>query len=98
MYSPSVVGRLRFIRRAQELGFTLAEIAELLDLRVQDGAACDVVEARARRKLADIESKISDLGRIGDALGRLVEKCVARQPTGDCPILEELGEEWNGTP
>ena len=98
MYSPSVVGRLRFIRGAQELGFTLAEIAELLDLRVEDAAACDVVEARARRKLADIESKISDLGRIGDALGRLVEKCAARQPTGDCPILEELDEERDRMP
>lgn len=98
LYSPSAVGRLRFIRRAQELGFTLAEIAELLDLRVEDEAACDAVEARARRKLADIESKISDLGRIGDALGRLVEKCAARQPMGDCPILEELDVDREGTP
>ena len=76
----------------------MAEIAELLDLRVEDEAACDAVEAHARRKLADIESKISDLGRIGDALGRLVEKCAARKPTGDCPILEELDVERDGTP
>ena len=74
LYGPEIVGRLRFIRRAQQLGFTLSEIAELLDLRVDDPAGCDAVEARARRKLADVEDKISDLRRMGDALSRLVEK------------------------
>lgn len=90
LYPPETVTRLRFIRRAQQLGFTLSEISELLQLRADDEAACEAVEARARRKLADVESKIADLRRIGDALARLVERCEARQPTGDCPILEEL--------
>lgn len=90
LYAPEAVARLRFIRRAQELGFTLGEISELLELRAEDEAACEAVEVRARRKRADVESKIEDLGRIGDALGWLLEKCEARQPTGECPILEEL--------
>jgi len=98
LYGQETVGRLRFIRRAQELGFTLREISELLDLRVDDAAGCDAVEARARRKLADVERKISDLRRIGDALGRLVEKCAARERTGECPILEELEEGSDPTP
>ena len=89
-YPPDAVARLRFIRRAQELGFTLAEITELLSLRVDDVSACSAVEARAREKLANVEDKIGDLRRIGDALTRLVERCDAREPTSDCPILEEL--------
>ena len=92
LYPPSVVRRLRFIRRAQELGFTLTEIGELLDLRAENAAACDAVEARARGRLADIEARIRDLERIGDALTRLVKQCAARQPTGECPILEELDD------
>ncbi len=89
-YPTETVGRLRFIRRAQELGFTLAEIAELLGLRVDEVAACHAVETRARAKLSTVEGKIADLRRIANALTRLVEKCEARQPTSDCPILEEL--------
>lgn len=90
LYPRETIGRLRFIRRAQELGFTLNEIAALLELRAESEAACEAVEARARRKLADVEAKIEDLKRIGDALGRLIDKCEARQSTGECPILEEL--------
>lgn len=90
LYPPQTVARLRFIRRAQELGFTLAEISELLDLRIENESVCSTVEARARGKLVQVESKIADLQRIGQALGRLVVKCTAREPTGDCPILEEL--------
>jgi len=91
-YPPDTVARLRFIRRAQELGFTLAEITDLLGLRIDEVAACGTVEARAREKLVNVEDKIGDLRRISDALTRLVEKCEAREPTSDCPILEELEE------
>ena len=79
-----------FIRRAQDLGFTLAEITELLSLRIDEVSACGAVETRARAKLVSVEEKIGDLRRIGDALERLVEKCEAHEPTSDCPILEEL--------
>lgn len=96
-YPAEAVDRLRFIRRAQELGFTLAEITELLGLRVDEASACGAVEARARAKLVTVADKIDDLRRIGDALERLVEKCEAREPTSDCPILEEL-EGWEEAP
>lgn len=95
-YPLDAVDRLRFIRRAQELGFTLAEITELLGLRIDEVSACGAVEARARAKLSTVADKIDDLRRIGDALEGLVEKCEARQPTSDCPILEELENRPDG--
>ncbi len=91
-YPQDTVQRLRFIRRAQELGFTLGEIADLLALRVDEVSACGAVELRAREKLEQVETKIADLRRIGVSLHRLVDKCQAREPTSDCPILEELEE------
>ena len=91
-YSVTVVGRLRFIRRAQGLGFTLKEISDLLALRVDEVAACGTVEARAREKLSRVAEKLTELRRMKRALERLVEACLAREPTSDCPILEELEE------
>ncbi len=91
-YPPGSVERLRFIRRAQGLGFTLEEIAELLALRVDEVAACGTVEARAREKLTKVAQKLTELRRMKRALERLVDACEAREPTSDCPILEELEE------
>ncbi len=91
-YPPESVERLRFIRRAQGLGFTLEEIAELLALRVDEVAACGTVEARARAKLTKVAQKLTELRRMKRALERLVDACRAREPTSDCPILEELEE------
>ena len=91
-YPLESVGRLRFIRRAQGLGFTLDEIADLLALRVDEVAACGTVEARAREKLASVADKLTELRRMKKALERLVDACQSREPTSDCPILEELEE------
>lgn len=91
-YPPESVERLRFIRRAQGLGFTLEEISELLSLRVDEVAACGTVEARAREKLTNVAQKLTELRRMKKALERLVEACQARESTSDCPILEELDE------
>ena len=91
-YPIDAVERLRFIRRAQRLGFSLGEIAELLALRVDEVAACERVEARAREKLANVVDKMEELRRIETALEHLVSACQAREPTNDCPILEELEE------
>ena len=91
-YPSDVVDRLRFIRRAQGLGFALREISELLDLRVDEVAACGPVEAQAREKLEQVAGKIEELRRLEMALKRLVRACQAREPTSDCPILGELEE------
>ncbi|MFQ5537223.1 MAG: MerR family DNA-binding protein [Gemmatimonadota bacterium] len=95
-YPADMVRRVAFIRRAQGLGFTLAEIHDLLDLRVESPEACGAVEARAREKLASVEEKMQELRRIRRVLGSLVEACAAREPTSECPILEELTEDVEG--
>ncbi len=90
VFSDDAVDRLRFIKHAQGLGFTLNEIRELLGLRLGERSSCDEVRARAARKLSDVEAKIAALERIRIALGGLVTACKARRPTALCPILESL--------
>lgn len=91
-YGPGAVERLQFVRRAQELGFTLAEIGELLALRTDPNTPAAAVKARATGKIADIDRKIQDLQRIRHALTHLVGRCRGgRGPVGDCPLLEALG-------
>jgi MerR family mercuric resistance operon transcriptional regulator len=90
VFPDDAVDRLRFIRHAQALGFTLEEIRELLGLRLDERSSCQQVRARATRKLADVEAKIAALRRIRRVLGRLVHACEARRPTAPCPILESL--------
>ena len=63
-YSPDLIDRIRFIKRAQELGFTLEEITELLALRVDASSACDDVRHQAEIKIADISEKIKSLQRM----------------------------------
>lgn len=89
-YEPEAVNRIRFIKRAQELGFTLDEAHQLLGLRVQHGAACGPVEARARENLSRVEEKIRQLSRMRGVLRDLIEACRGRQGTEECPILEAL--------
>jgi len=93
LYDESYVDRLRFIQRAKDLGFTLAEIKGLLDLRVGEEATCPDVKAQAEDKLDEVEAKIQDLKRIRDALTRLAEACAGGGPTSDCPILDAMAGE-----
>ena len=89
-YADEAVARLRFIKHAQELGFSLQEVQELLALRVRHGAACDVVERKTRQKIEVVQQRIRDLQRMKRTLERLAAACTARRPTDDCPILEVL--------
>ena len=89
-YTDDAVTRLRFIKHAQALGFSLKEINELLALRVRHAAACDSVERRTRRKIELVEERIRDLQRMKQTLLRLATACVTRRATDDCPILEAL--------
>jgi MerR family mercuric resistance operon transcriptional regulator len=92
-YAEDVVARLRFIRRAKELGFSLKEIAELLALRFDPAGTCADVRKRTQAKLADIEAKVRDLQRIKQTLQKLTVSCRGRGPTSECPILEALDHE-----
>lgn len=89
VYPAATVDRLRFIRRAQQLGFSLREIAELLELG--DGHCADV-RSRAEQKLAAIERQISDLSALHDTLSRLVATCGPGR-RAHCPIIESLASE-----
>ena len=92
-YGPDTATRLRFIKRAQELGFALEDIQELLDLRVDDPAACPAVEMKAREKIAQVERMIHELTRMRDVLEGLTESCRTHSSTAECPILEALSDE-----
>jgi MerR family mercuric resistance operon transcriptional regulator len=94
-YENDVVARLRFIRRAKELGFSLKEIKELLVLRVDPATSCAEVRKRAESKISDVEEKIEDLQRIKQALKKLTTACSGRGPIGECPILEALEPKEN---
>lgn len=89
-YAGDAVRRMRFIKRAQELGFSLNEIEELLALRVRSGDACAAVLRKTRAKSTLVEQKIRDLQRLKRTLQRLAEACAKRRPTEECPILETL--------
>lgn len=95
-YDVETADRLRFIKRAQELGFTLEEIEELLALRVEDPASCAAVEAKTREKIRDVARKISELKRLEAALSRLADACTTRTATVECPVLEMLIHEDHG--
>jgi MerR family copper efflux transcriptional regulator len=89
-YGPEAVSRLRFIRRAKELGFTLKEIKELLALTADTEATRADVRGRAEAKVADIETRIADLLRVRDALRALTTACDGDGPLDGCPILHAL--------
>ncbi|MCC7133078.1 MAG: MerR family transcriptional regulator [Gemmatimonadales bacterium] len=92
-YEGDAVRRLKFVKRAQDLSFTLKEIEELLALRVHHGEACDAVERQVRQKIIRVERMLNELSRVRDVLGRLADACESGSPTGECPILEVLDDD-----
>ena len=89
-YPPATVRRIRFIRRAKALGFTLREIRELLSLRADPDSTCQDVRRRAEAKIADIQDKLRALRRMKKALADLTAACAGRGPVMECPILAAL--------
>lgn len=95
LYDGVAVRRLRFIRRAQALGFSLAEIGELLSLHQQPESDMGVVKQLAEHKIADIEEKIGDLQKMKAGLETLADHCPGHGPNAECPILATLLKEDN---
>ena len=89
-FSTDHVIRLRFIRHAQELGFTLKEVKELLALRVKPGSSCADVRRKAEAKIADVDAKVQHLQAIREALVHMTATCSGRGPVTSCSILEAL--------
>ena len=89
-YNPDAAARLRFIKRAQRLGFTLQEIKDLLIVRTRPEAACVIVDHKTREKILVVRQKIEELRVVERCLTRLASACDARRPIQECPILQEL--------
>ena len=89
-YPPETVERVRFIKRAQDLGFSLREIQELLDLRQLSRAKSARVRRVVEAKLGEIEHKIRDLEAMKESLTELISACDGRGSIASCPIIESL--------
>jgi len=90
VFNDASVRRIRFIKRAQELGFTLKQVMALLALQGEQNASCAEVSSMAASHLHDIEAKIHDLERMRSALVPLVEACPKKGALKACPILDSL--------
>jgi MerR family copper efflux transcriptional regulator len=89
-YDAKTIERIRFIRQAQELGFSLREVQDLLSLRADPGADCADVRTRAIAKRNEVERKIADLGRIRAALDTLIASCPGGGALRACTILDAI--------
>ena len=91
-YTPADIARIRFIRRAQGLGFSLGEISTLLSLRASDTARCADVLRLTNAKIEESFARGEQLMEIKQALERLAAECPGDAPVGDCPILAYLAD------
>lgn len=90
LYTPETVERIRFIQKAQEIGFSLRNIDELLSLRAHPETDCAEVRERAAAKIADVDHKIAELKRVRAALEKVVASCPGHGALSACTILEAL--------
>lgn len=91
-YDHEAVQVVRFIKRAQDLGFTLQEIEDLLTLRRSKRSTCSQVRALAEAKLVQVDDKLKALRKLKRALAGLIESCETKGAALDCPILDALDE------
>jgi DNA-binding transcriptional MerR regulator len=89
-YGAETVARIRFIRQAQELGFSLREVQDLLSLRADPRADCAAVRARAVMKREEVEQKIAQLNRLRAALDALIANCPGSGALRSCTILDAI--------
>lgn len=90
LYPAEMVARIRFIRQAQQIGFSLREVQELLSLRADPAADCADVRRQAAEKLAEVDRKIADLQRIRAALETVISVCPGKGGLKDCTIMAGL--------
>jgi MerR family mercuric resistance operon transcriptional regulator len=94
-YTKQDLSRLRFIRRAQELGFSLRDIHQLLTLRVDRNRGCSEVKYMAESVLATLNRRVEQLQQLAEALRELADQCRGRGPVGECPILDFIEGKEN---
>ena len=90
VFAPEVVARIRFIKQAKQLGFSLREIRDLLSLRVDSRATAADLKRRVDAKINQIDDRLRDLKHMRVALLRLSKTCTGKGPIGDCPLLDAL--------
>ncbi len=90
-YGPADVARVKFVKSAQKLGFSLGEIGQLLKL--DDGTHCSEAAELAARRLADVRARLADLKRMETALSKLVSECNVRRGNVSCPLIAALQGE-----
>ena len=90
VYSSELVARIRFIKEAQQIGFSLSEVRELLTLRADPTADCSDVQRQAVAKLEEVQRKVKKLREIGRALETLIAACPGRGGLQACSILDAL--------
>ena len=88
-YNPKHLNRLSFIRRARDLGFSLAQVRELLSVSDQRDRSCKAVDAIAREHLAEVDRKIADLAALRRELDRVISQC-GHGTVAECRIIEAL--------
>jgi DNA-binding transcriptional MerR regulator len=95
-YGPGVVARVRFVKQAQQQGWTLAEIRDLLQLDTSDGlSACQQVQQLLRHKLADLDARLAELREFRRTLNSQLGRCartLAKAPNAACPVVDDLRE------
>jgi MerR family mercuric resistance operon transcriptional regulator len=91
-YPESAMRQIAFIRRAQNLGFTLEEIGTLLRI-LADGKDCETAEALARRKLEELDSRLAVVNRMRRDLANLLKKCEAADGAGPCSLVQGIEAE-----
>ncbi|WP_081485374.1 MerR family DNA-binding protein [Mycobacterium xenopi] len=90
-YSPDAVRVVRFVKRAQQLGFSLADVQELLHLADGGPDGCEDAERMARSRIAELQHRIDELTAMRDALAQLVASCRQPRAKRPCPILDAIG-------
>lgn len=92
-YPDEAVTQVRFIRRAQKIGFSLSEIGELLSLKADPSSDCGDIRERATAKLGEVDGKIASLKRMRKALTEMIAACPASGALRACSILDALENE-----
>ena len=92
-YSPDAVRVVRFVKRAQEVGFTLDDVAELLDLADGDAESCAVARTTAASRLEDLDRRIADLAAMRGALASLVQTCERPRARRTRPLVDALNQD-----
>lgn len=92
-YDDEAVRIIRFIKRAQELGFTLAEVETLLELAAGGPDTCDAAQSLAGNRIADLDRRIEMMRRMRDSLERLVATCQRPRRDRECPLIQSIEQE-----